>query len=389
MEDVMSIISRMNKRSVALTGLAAAMVSALLVSCGGSSTPETSGSTSAGSTTETSTSESSQEPTTELSTSAAALSKDSLVFGYVPAIDIWTAFVAKDMGYFDDEGLDVELKSISGGADLLSALIGGSIDVGTSGATSVWKGIKEGAPLKSFLAAEIGNIGQLAISAEWAKSHNITQESTPAEKIEALRGALVATNLEGGSLNAWAVQFLTASGLQPGTDLTIQTLDGGAAMLAAFEAGRVDAFVHIPPVTSQAKARDNAILMDLNDVPALPAFKIAPSDLYTAQIELIEKHPDTISAMSRAIVRAYDYIMKNRDDATVILENYLGEVGPGFTDLDFGNLESQGLILTEDGVKAGIEINSRILGDDFDVTLEDVYDPTFGKDALAAVKDAS
>lgn len=326
-------------------------------------------------------------PSTAPGTSAhARLSKSDITIAYVPSIDIATAFVAKEEGIFESEGLNVTLKSLSNGGDLLSALIGGSLDVGTAGPGSAWVAIAKGAKLKSVIAAESGSIGQIAIGAKWAKSKGITADSSPTEKINALKGATIGTNLPGGSLNAWAITALKASGLDPDSDVKIQVINGGSAILAAFEAGRLDAFIHIAPVTSQAHARDGAILLDLNDVPAIPAFREAPSDMYTMSQSFIDKHPDTVLALTRSIIRANQFINENPKKAADDTAKYVGKLGPGFTDLDFGNIKSQGPFLTEKAYEAGIKVNASIIGDISSLSYTKVIDPSFQKKAAEQLK---
>jgi NitT/TauT family transport system substrate-binding protein len=326
-------------------------------------------------------------PSTSPSTGArTSLSKAEIILAYVPAIDIATAFVAKEEGLFESEGLNVTLKSLANGGDLLSALIGGSLDVGTAGPGSAWVAIAKGAKLKSFIAAETGSIGQVAIGEKWAKSKGITANSNPTEKINALKGATIGTNLPGGSLHAWALTFLKASGLNPDSDVKVQPLNGGSAMLAAFEAGRLDVLIHVPPTTSQAHTRDGAILLDLNDVPAMPAFREAPSDMYTTTQSFIDNHPDTVLALTRAIIRAHQFINENPKKAADDAAKYVGKLGPGFTDLDFGNIKSQGPFLTEKAYEAGIKINTPIIGDISGLSYTKVIDPSFQKKAAEQLK---
>ena len=64
-------------------------------------------------------------------TSAAAQTKVRLAVGGKPALFYLPLTVTERLGYFKDEGLDVEISDFAGGARALQALIGGSADVVT------------------------------------------------------------------------------------------------------------------------------------------------------------------------------------------------------------------------------------------------------------------
>ena len=62
-------------------------------------------------------------------TSAAAQTKVRLAVGGQSALYYLPLTVTDRLGYFKDEGLDVEISDFSGGARALQALMGGSADV--------------------------------------------------------------------------------------------------------------------------------------------------------------------------------------------------------------------------------------------------------------------
>src|SRR5438874_92243 len=55
----------------------------------------------------------------------------TLRVGYLPIAGNMDLLVARDRGWFAEEGITVELSPMAGGAEILPALIGGSLDLGT------------------------------------------------------------------------------------------------------------------------------------------------------------------------------------------------------------------------------------------------------------------
>ena len=48
----------------------------------------------------------------------------------IPIVDMLPAFLGRDKGYFNEEGLDAELAVMRGGAEILFATAGGSVQAG-------------------------------------------------------------------------------------------------------------------------------------------------------------------------------------------------------------------------------------------------------------------
>ncbi len=60
------------------------------------------------------------------------------------------AYLARDMGFFDDVGLDVEFKEFQGGVDTLRGGISGGLDVVGTSSDPLFAAIQQGAPVKAI-----------------------------------------------------------------------------------------------------------------------------------------------------------------------------------------------------------------------------------------------
>jgi NitT/TauT family transport system substrate-binding protein len=62
---------------------------------------------------------------------------NTLKVGYIPIADCAQLYVAMEKGYFIDENLNIELLNLPGGAKILEALAGNSVDIGYSNVVSL------------------------------------------------------------------------------------------------------------------------------------------------------------------------------------------------------------------------------------------------------------
>jgi NitT/TauT family transport system substrate-binding protein len=86
------------------------------------------------------------------SASAKPSEKLKLVYGNPvtpPNMVHMAAYIAKDMGFFDEVGLDVEMKSFEGGIDALRGGLSGGLDIVGTSSDPLFAAIQQGAPVKA------------------------------------------------------------------------------------------------------------------------------------------------------------------------------------------------------------------------------------------------
>src|SRR5882724_2186651 len=69
-----------------------------------------------------------------------ALSSTSLFFA--------SAYVAKQMRYFEENGLDVSIIDVGSGSNVIASVVGGSAEVGGAGIRNIAQGVEKGQALK-------------------------------------------------------------------------------------------------------------------------------------------------------------------------------------------------------------------------------------------------
>ena len=71
-----------------------------------------------------------------------AVSSTSLFFASV--------YVAKQMRYFDENGLDVAIVDVGSGSNVIASVVGGSAEIGGAGIRNISQGVEKGQALKAF-----------------------------------------------------------------------------------------------------------------------------------------------------------------------------------------------------------------------------------------------
>ncbi len=142
--------------------------------------------------------------------------------GYLPL------YVAQRLGYFAEEGLAVEVVTMTGGPDVNAVLAGqawGQIGAPERVANAVLKG---------------GDIRIVGTIANRGLTYLVARPGIEgADLAETLRGRRIATGTFGGTPNAVTRYVLRQAGLDPQRDVTLLEMETNA-MLAAVERGQAD-----------------------------------------------------------------------------------------------------------------------------------------------------
>ncbi|MGH7829804.1 MAG: ABC transporter substrate-binding protein, partial [Candidatus Binatia bacterium] len=160
------------------------------------------------------------------------------------------AWVAKEAGIFEKNGLDVRLIFFTGGTTAVLALVSGDVPISQVAGSGV-------------INSALGGSEALMI-AGGVTSLNYWLMGRPDVKTpEQLKGGSVAIS-RFGSATDFIVNFtLPKIGLTPGKDVTIVQIGSSPARMDATLAGRVHATVINPPASFIAKKRGMHILADV------------------------------------------------------------------------------------------------------------------------------
>jgi NitT/TauT family transport system substrate-binding protein len=213
-------------------------------------------------------------------------------------------YIARDKGFFKEEGVDVELVIMEDTPIKMGALMAGQIDLVASTVDEFPIYMKPGKMLHYVLAVDNSKGGDGVVA-----NKDITS-------IADLKGKKVA--FEQGSVSQFFLNALlkdagmTEADIEP---VNMAATDAGVA----FAAKQVDAAVTWEPALSQgAKSEHGHMLLTSADKPGLITDVVAT----TAETAVAKK--DDIAAFVRAWYKAVDYSKSNPDDANAIMAKGVG-----------------------------------------------------------------
>ena len=209
--------------------------------------------------------------------------------------------IAEQLGYFKAEGLDVTIVDFAGGARALQAVVGGSADV-VSGAFEHTVNMQhKGQRLRAF--ALQGKAPQIVLG---VSPKTMAGYKTPAD----LKGKKIGVTAPGSSTNVMVNFFLAKAGLKP-SDVSIIGVGAAQGAVAAMRSGQIDAISNLDPViTLLQRSGDLKVLSDTRVVAEAEKVFGGPMPaacLYAPQA-FIDKNPNTVQALTNAIVRADKWI---------------------------------------------------------------------------------
>jgi NitT/TauT family transport system substrate-binding protein len=241
-------------------------------------------------------------PTASAPNLAATPTTDNLVkvsLGYIPVMNFAPVYVAKDLGYFAEQGLDVELRQFAGGSEMIAALATNDLNTGFGGAgPGLFNAFSQGLPVK-IIAPGHSEGNPVATPLVVAKSKC---ESGEIRSVADLKGKKVAINAPGAT-EYWLSQALASGGLTM-DDIDLQTLSFPDAV-AALGSGAIDAAILGEPTATLAEQKGVGVrLVDDFDVQG-----ITPTMVY-ANTDFLAQQPDAAKGLMIGYMKAVRAIMQ-------------------------------------------------------------------------------
>lgn len=229
-----------------------------------------------------------------------------ITFGHLPVTGHAKIFVAKEEGFFKDEGLDVTLVEFTNSADGLSALRASKLDVGAFGTTAPLVHISKGAEL-SIIGGIMGEDAAIVTTAENAPK---------VKSVEDLKGKKIATvRLATG--DAVLRGALDAKGINWKKDITLFELKNPPAVIEAVKSKQVDAGVIWGPYDVSIENQGLKVVIRTRDLaPGHPCCRI------TVQKKSLDDTKKW-TALIRALLRAEKFTRENKAGTIEHISKYV------------------------------------------------------------------
>ncbi len=208
-------------------------------------------------------------------------------------------------GFFEEEGLEIELSTSQGADQVMAAALSGSADIGFAG------------PESTIYVYNEGKEDYCQVIAQLTKrdgSFLIAREKTDNFDWEDLRGKVVLPGRKGGMPYMTLEYTLKSKGLVPGKDLTFDNSIQFALLAGAFTAGTGD-YVALfePTATALEKEGVGYIVASIGEESGE-----MPYTAYFASKSYIAKNGETVQKFVNAVQKGLVWVKEN--DARTVAE---------------------------------------------------------------------
>lgn len=268
-----------------------------------------------------------------------AAEKDELTLGFIKLTDMAPLAIAKELGYFEDEGLYVTLQPQANWKVLLDGVIAGSLDgahmlAGQPIAATIGVGTK--AHIVTPFSMDLNGNAITVSKAVWAqmKKNIPVKDGKPVHPIKAeyLKPVVDALRMQGKSFKMGMVfpvsthnyelrYWLASGGIHPGfyapNDVNGQILAEALLsvtpppqMPATLEAGTIDGYCVGEPWNQQAVFKDIGIpIITDSEIQS----KNNPEKVFGITAEFAQKNPNTVLGLTKALIRAGMWLDANNN----------------------------------------------------------------------------
>ncbi len=222
-------------------------------------------------------------------------------------------YVAFEKGYFEDEGLKVNLVNGLGADKTMTALLSGDAQIGFMGAEASIYVYNEGAE------DHVVNFAQLT---QRAGNFLISSDVNEEFYWNNLKGKTVIGGRAGGMPEMVFEYILKKYNIDPRTDLTIiQNIDFGLTA-QAFSSGQGDYTIEFEPAaTSLEQEGKGKVVASLGVQSGL-----VPYTSFSAKKSYIEKNPEIIQKFTNALQKGMDYVAThNTDEIAKVIHTQFSE----------------------------------------------------------------
>lgn len=223
--------------------------------------------------------------------------------------------VAKHMGYFEAEGLDVELLAAGGSNEVAIQIAAGNGDVGAASPGQALIGMQSGfnMPVQYYYNLYYQNIWSISVLPE-----------SPIKAVTELKGKKLGVASLGSAGLTFGRAFLAKAGLNPDSDANFLAIGAGAQAMTSLRQGAVDAMVF----WDAALAKFEVNGMKTRELPVDPDLLTLPDVSLIVQPDRLKAKAKQLEGFARAVSKGYDFTMANPAAAVAITWKYYPAARP-------------------------------------------------------------
>lgn len=240
---------------------------------------------------------------------AAQAPRKTLVIGMPvtpPNLPHLGVYVAKDLGYFEDEGISVDLKGFESGLQSLRGGVAGGLDILGASSEPVIKAISRGAKIRSIFSYAHRLTVVMVAQEGIRRPVDLRGKNLGIQEVGAFREVMTRAVLHGAGLTPQHVHYVPVS---------------SAGYIAALISNKLDtAILHIDQAYMARTKKASLHLL-------VPLWEVMPSYWYgtfSTSEELLRKDPALLARAVAAIIRAHRFMYRNKDRTLELASKHTG-----------------------------------------------------------------
>lgn len=206
------------------------------------------------------------------------------------AVPFYSIFVAESLGYYEAEGLQVNIEFADGSASVVQQLVANNVEFGLSDPGPIVDAEALGEDLAVVFVLQNRLIYAL-----------VTPQGSPFTTIESFAGQTLGVSEATAGEVPFFESLLAARGVDPETDVEIIETGAGGTTAAAFDSDRIAAYF-----SDYFNVIELGFEVELNEFD-LGEFGLLNGASIVVQQSLIDDDPDLIVCLLRPIARAAEY----------------------------------------------------------------------------------
>jgi NitT/TauT family transport system substrate-binding protein len=198
-------------------------------------------------------------------------------------------YVARDLGFWEEENLNVEFQGSGGSGAAIQLLIAGHTTAGIPSMPATLNALSKGQKLNGFYQYSTGTIFFLKVP-----------KDGPVQSVQDLKGKVIGISEPGGGEVPMIKAALQGAGLDPGKDVRMIPIgEGSPATFHAIKSGQVDAY---------ASNFSDTLAVELAGIPLRditpPEFEAFPAQMMIATPDSLAANREALISLARGVAKA-------------------------------------------------------------------------------------
>ena len=248
-------------------------------------------------------------------------------------------YVAIEKGYFQEEGIEVEIASGGGGSQVMATLISGQVEFGVAAPSSVIKTYQTGKEVEVVQSINSSLTYDIVVNDQLFEEKGVdpNKELTLEEKVELLKGATMATNNIGDSGDTFLRYTMELYGAKP-DDLEVVKISGLGPKIGSMKEGIIDGGINSAPFALETENQGvGKLLISSFEVPE---YSNMAWETIFAMKEFTEQNEELTVKVVRAVGKGIEFTRENPAESAQLIASYFEGTDPALLEKGLTGLKN-------------------------------------------------